>query len=423
MEDWLRLDKSIIAVVMAAVLWTVRAYDIGETENKLLDDLVEQLGEMAEVVFFLLSAMSIVETIELHEGFFWVEQWLRRTNGSENITWRLPVALSGITFCLSAVLDNLTATIVMMKLLRALLPNSQVDRHICGSIVVVAANAGGAWSPVGDVTTTMLWIAGDISTSGIVAATIIPSLICWLVPLGGLTATWLMGSGPRRLGDSPTGRTKEASDADSPKYPRLLFAGGMLALLMVPILKTFAHIPPYMGMLFVMTTLWGCVEFLEVPSRTVADGMRRVDIPGVMYFVGMILSVGALMVLDVLRRVAASLEGAFPGVADPERLGPVICVTSLLGMISAVVDNVPLVRAIIEMFPDVERDASLWHLTALTAGTGGSILVIGSVAGVAFMNMEHVGFWWYVKRVSPWVLLGYGCGIAAYAVQRLLLRH
>merc|ERR1719313_3306591 len=381
--------------------------------------LLSSLAKWQRWSFFLISAMSIVETIELHEGFFWVEQWLRRTNGSENITWRLPVALSGITFFLSAVLDNLTATIVMMKLLRALLPNSMIDRHMCGSIVVVAANAGGAWSPVGDVTTTMLWIAGDITTAGIIRATIIPSLVCWLVPLGGLTATWLMGSGPRRLGTTPSGRQEEAH-GDSPKYPRLLFGGGMLALLMVPILKTFAHIPPYMGMLFVMTTLWGLVEFLEVPSRTVADGMRRVDIPGVMYFVGMILAVGALRVLDVLRQVAVSLEKTFPGVADPNRLGPVVVITSLLGIISAVVDNVPLVRATIEMFPDAERDASLWHLTALTAGTGGSILVIGSVAGVAFMNMEHVGFWWYVKRVSPWVLLGYGTGIAAYVLQYVL---
>ncbi|KAJ8450997.1 hypothetical protein Cgig2_032622 [Carnegiea gigantea] len=370
-------------------------------------ELEHATGEVSEIVFFLLGAMTIVEIVDAHQGFKLV---------TENITTRKPRALlwvvGFVTFFLSSILDNLTTTIVMVSLLRKLVPPSEY-RKLLGAVVVIAANAGGAWTPIGDVTTTMLWIHGQISTLPTMKDLIIPSAVSLAVPLALLSLT-----------SEVNGKALEPSSvlASEQLAPRgqLVFAVGIGALMFVPVFKALTGLPPYMGMLLGLGVLWILTDAIhygesERQKLKVPQALSRIDTQGALFFLGILLSVSSLEAAGILRELANYLDAHIPNIE---------LIASAIGVVSAIIDNVPLVAAAMGMYDlsSFPRDSEFWQLVAFCAGTGGSMLIIGSAAGVAFMGMEKVDFFWYLRKVSGFAFAGYAAGIAAYlAVSHLNL--
>jgi Na+/H+ antiporter NhaD/arsenite permease-like protein len=380
-----------------------------EPHHFILHDLEHHLVEVAEILFFLLGAMTIVETVDQHQGFKIITDRIT-TNSKVKLLW----ILSFIAFFMSAALDNLTTTIVMLALLRKLI-GDQKTRWFFASVIVIAANAGGAWSPIGDVTTIMLWIGGQITAASIIVGIIIPSLINLIVPIS-VMSFFMKGDIPR----------PELSDADkreftTPKERNLLFFLGVGALLFVPIFKTVTHLPPFLGMLLGLGVIWTVTEFLHKhkPSEdkrklTVAGVISKVDIPTIFFFLGILMAVAALQSVGVLAELSTWLDT----VTDKN----IYVISAAIGILSSIVDNVPLVAGAMGMYPLAEAgafmvDGTFWHLIAYTAGTGGSILIIGSAAGVAAMGLEKIDFIWYMKNISLWALLGYFAGLAYYILE------
>ncbi|XP_057864173.2 sodium/proton antiporter 1 isoform X2 [Cryptomeria japonica] len=397
-EESLAFNKSSVALLMAVTLWVIRSIG-APSVDVAVHELSETSAEVSQIVFFLLGAMTIVEIVDAHKGFKLV---------TDNITTRKPQLLlwvvAIITFFLSAVLDNLTTTIVMISLLRKLVPDCNF-RKLMGGVVVLAANSGGAWTPLGDVTTTMLWIDGHISSSRTIQDLFLPSAISLVVPLALIS-----------LSGAIEEREEEVSYSISSEQmaPRgqLVFGVGIASLLFVPIFKAVTGLPPYMGMLFGLGVLWILTDAIHYgDSRCqrlkVPQALSRIDSQGILFFLGILLSVGSLEAAGILKDLANYLDS---------HISSVELVASVIGIVSAVIDNVPLVAATMGMYDisSFPKDAELWQLIALCAGTGGSILIIGSAAGVAFMGMEKVDFLWYLKKVSGFAFAGYAAGIAAY---------
>lgn len=366
-------------------------------------ELNEHLAAIAQILFFLLGAMTIVELVDAHRGFRYITDRIK-TQNPRTLLW----IICFVTFFLSAILDNLTTSIVMVSLIRKLIHDKEMRLTFAG-MIVIAANAGGAWTPIGDVTTTMLWIGGQVSTSAIVTSLFIPSLICLLVPV-------------LFLGFRLKGKNLKAADSIHPttevKGGRLMLFLGVGALISVPVFKTVTHLPPYLGMLFGLGILWVVSEVLhpeldDVAKRnyTVAGALSRVDVPSVLFFLGILLAVGSLESMQVLNQFAAYLD---------RTLGDQRIIITLIGVLSAIVDNVPLVAASMGMYSldTYPMDHMIWEYLAYCAGTGGSILIIGSAAGVAVMGMEKVDFIWYLKRISFLALLGYLGGAMAYVLMK-----
>src|SRR5690606_35756317 len=366
-------------------------------------ELNEHLAAIAQILFFLLGAMTIVELVDAHRGFRYITDRIK-TQNPRTLLW----IICFVTFFLSAILDNLTTSIVMVSLIRKLIHDKEMRLTFAG-MIVIAANAGGAWTPIGDVTTTMLWIGGQVSTSAIVTSLFIPSLICLLVPV-------------LFLGFRLKGKNLKAADSIHPttevKGGRLMLFLGVGALISVPVFKTVTHLPPYLGMLFGLGILWVVSEVLhpeldDVAKRnyTVAGALSRVDVPSVLFFLGILLAVGSLESMQVLNQFAAYLD---------RTLGDQRIIITLIGVLSAIVDNVPLVAASMGMYSldTYAVDHMRWEYRAYCAGTGGSILIIGSAAGVAVMGMEKVDFIWYLKRISFLALLGYLGGALAYVLMK-----
>lgn len=376
----------------------------------VVSELAHHLSQIAQILFFLMGAMTIVELVDAHHGFRFITDRIR-TKNPKVLLW----IVCWVTFFLSAVLDNLTTSIVMVSLIRKLIPNKDMRLFFAG-MIVIAANAGGAWTPIGDVTTTMLWIGGQISTVNIMQTLFVPSVICMLVPLLYLNFT-LQGT----LGEAqepPAGQRAETVNGG-----RLMLFAGVAALISVPVFKTFTHLPPYMGMLLGLGVLWVLSELMHSDlddamkkHYTAAGALSRIDVPSVLFFLGILLAVSALESALVLHHFSAYLA---------ETIGDNRIIITLIGLLSAVVDNVPLVAASMGMYSlDVyPQDHMIWEYLAYCAGTGGSILIIGSAAGVAVMGMEKVDFIWYLKRVSFIAALGYFSGAAAYLVIQPLLAH
>ncbi|HLT72411.1 MAG TPA: sodium:proton antiporter NhaD [Cyclobacteriaceae bacterium] len=367
-------------------------------------ELNEHLASISQILFFLLGAMTIVELVDAHRGFRFITDRIQTTN-PRKLLWVICI----VAFFLSAILDNLTTSIVMVSLIRKLVPDKQLRLTFAG-MIVISANAGGAWTPIGDVTTTMLWIGGQISTASIMKSLFLPSLICILVPLTYLGLTLKQTS----LADPGQGRTTEPVNGG-----RLMLILGIGALISVPIFKTVTHLPPYLGMLFGLGILWVVSELIhpdldEVAKKnyTVAGALSRVDVPSVLFFLGILLAVGSLESMQVLNQFAAYLD---------RTIGDQRIIITLIGMLSAIVDNVPLVAASMGMYSmdTYPMDHMVWEYLAYCAGTGGSILIIGSAAGVAVMGMEKVDFIWYLKRISVLAMMGYFAGAAFY----LLVTH
>jgi Na+/H+ antiporter NhaD/arsenite permease-like protein len=401
LEHTLNINKSATALVTGVICWTIL---ISSSPDKQLvnEQLTHHLGGLSGIIFFLLGAMTIVELIDAHDGFDIITTRITALN-KVKLLW----IISFLAFFLSAVLDNLTTTIVMVSLLRKLIRKEE-DRMLFAGMVVIAANAGGAWSPIGDVTTTMLWIGGQITAPVVIKQLLVPALICMLAPLMFLSFR-LKGNVERPLTTEDHGAKKL-----SPRQQSVVFFSGILILILVPVFKTVTHLPPYMGILLGLGVLWVLTEILhggkddeDKHFLSVVYALRKVDTPSVLFFFGILITIASLESAGVLTRMAAWLTTTIPN----ESL-----IGLTMGLLSAVVDNVPLVAAAQGMFTmaDYPPDHYLWELLAYSTGTGGSVLIIGSAAGVAAMGMERIRFFWYLKRVGFLALLGYLSGAGYY---------
>jgi Na+/H+ antiporter NhaD/arsenite permease-like protein len=408
LEHPIRINKSASALVGAGLLWTVYALSSGD--YALIDrQLDASVSSTAQIVFFLIGAMTIVEVIDAHNGFEVITS-LIRTRKQATLMW----LVGFVTFFLSAMLDNLTTTIVMISLTRKLLGNPS-DRLLFAAMIVIAANAGGAWSAIGDVTTTMLWIGGQITPLAIIKGVFLASLVNLVVPLFVVSAL-LRG----REVIPPSDQERELSQTGL--FERnLTFYLGLGILVLVPAFKTITHLPPFMGILFGLGILWMAGELIhrdkeeDVKKRlTLVHALTRIDMSSIVFFIGILFAVAALEHARVLEMLTGWLD---------TNVGSQGVIVIMLGLLSAVVDNVPLVAASMGMYSLAQypADSFLWEFIAYCAGTGGSILIIGSAAGVAAMGLEKIHFFWYVRRISGLALLGYFGGVATYIVQYWLL--
>lgn len=428
LEHPIKINKTASALLTAVICWTIFTvsgspetllnserylhfiHELGDKAATLsagelhLEYVVEQLGhhlnEIAQILFFLMGAMTIVELVDAHHGFKFITDRIK-TKNPVLLLWVVCI----VAFFLSSVLDNLTTTIVMVSLIRKLIPDKEMRLFFAG-MIVIAANAGGAWSPIGDVTTTMLWIGGQISAVSIMKSLIIPSIVCTLVPLIFLTFT-MKGT----LGEF---KEEGESSGSSVKTGNLMLILGVGALISVPIFKTLTHLPPYMGMLLGLGILWVVSELInpdmdeaEKKNYTASHALAKIDMPSVLFFLGILLAVGSLQSMGTLANFAGYLNTT---------IGDNRIIITLIGLLSAIVDNVPLVAASMGMYSleAYPMDDFIWTYLAYCAGTGGSILIIGSAAGVAAMGMEKIEFGWYLKRISFLAALGYFAGAGVY---------
>lgn len=408
LEHTIKIDKAATALLTAVALWTLLVIGGGvllplQSDLGLYIDesLMHHLADIAGILFFLLAAMTLVEVVDVHGGFELITSKIATTKKT-NLLW----TLSFITFFMSAVLDNLTTAIIMGALLRKLLKDKQ-DLWMFAGMIIIAANAGGAWSPIGDVTTIMLWIGKQITAGNIILKLFLPSLVCVLIPL-------LMMS--RKVkGELPTvPQSGNIHSEISEKNKKLVFYMGVGALLFVPVFKTLTHLPPFLGILLGLSVVWITTEIIHKKKEedvkqvyTIVSILRRIDMPSILFFLGILLAVAAIQVSGHLTDLALFLDNT---------IGDIWIINTFVGLFSSIVDNVPLVAGAIGMYDlsTYPQDHIFWELLAYCAGTGGSILIIGSAAGVAIMGSLKIDFMWYVKNISLYALIGYAAGIMTF---------
>lgn len=397
-EHKIKVNKTASALLMAVLCWMFLFLSAPN-----LHALGEKVNDVSQIIFFLMGAMTLVEVVDAHKGFRVITD-LIQTNSKRKMLW----IMGFTTFFLSAVLDNLTTTIVMVSLLRKLVPEPK-DRMILGSMVVIAANAGGAWTPIGDVTTTMLWINGNITSLSIMKALFLPSILSLVVALLILGAN-LRGTYPRMV--------QLAHEEEVAPGSRLIFYCGIGALVFVPIFKALTGLPPFMGILIALGAVWLITDILHSPHENrqalrLPQILTRIDTSGVLFFLGILLCISSLDVAGFLTQLAHFLN---------DTVGNLSVIVTLIGLISAVIDNVPLVAAGMGMY-DMQTyppDSYLWQMLAYCAGTGGSILIIGSAAGVALMGLEKIDFIWYFKKISLTALVSYLVGVLVFLAQQAI---
>lgn len=440
LEHPLKLDKTVPALLMASLIWGVLAigftngwYDVINTEERAFnflsggdaamegfeDTLLHHLGKTAEILIFLIGAMTIVEIIDLHRGFEVLKNAVK-TKSKRRLLWIIGL----LAFFLSAVIDNLTATIVLITLLRKLIYKRE-DRLWFAAMVVIAANAGGAWSPIGDVTTTMLWIAKKVSAPGLIEYVVIPSIVCFVLPF--FIASYL----PPFRGKIEADELEDKSSALLSSKTMLILGLGMIVS--VPVFKAFTHLPPYMGMMLALAVVWLVSEYIHPEEDFTRErrqfysahkALSRIEISSILFFLGILMAVAGLESLvfgvakngdpvGTLRYLAEVLQEAIPN-QD--------IVVIMLGVLSAVIDNVPLVAASIGMYKE-PLDSVLWHFIAYSAGTGGSMLIIGSAAGVAAMGMERIDFIWYLKKITWLAFVGFIAGAGVFLLIERVIFH
>ncbi len=400
-EHPININKSATALLTGVLCWTVYIL-MGSDSHLINEQLTEHIGELSGILFFLMGAMTLVELIDAHDGFDVITSRIT-TNNKRKLLWIICI----ITFFLSSVLDNLTTAIVMVSLLRKLIDDKE-DRLLFIGMVVIAANAGGAWSPIGDVTTTMLWIGGQITAQNIMLKLFIPSVLCLIVPLVILSFK-LKGSVTRpeiKENASPNPTTSFERNA--------VFFLGIGALVFVPVFKTITHLPPFMGVLFGLGVLWVITEIIhskkddeDKDSLSVLHALRKIDMSSILFFLGILIAISSLQSTGVLASLANYMN---------ESIGNLNIIVPAIGLLSAIIDNVPLVAASMGMYDltTYPADSYIWEFLAYCAGTGGSILIIGSAAGVAAMGMEKIDFIWYLKKIAWLALIGYFAGAFAY---------
>lgn len=434
LEHPLKVNKTATALLLGVLTWSIFSLCNASFNPELSHEawrafisgnLVENLGETAEIVFFLLGAMTIVTLIEDYQGFTIITDKIKTTN-KKRLLWILSI----LTFFLSALLDNMTTAIVMVALLRKLIAD-QKERWLYAGMVILAANAGGAWSPIGDVTTIMLWIKGEVTTVNIIVKTLVASLVCMAVPV------FILGFTLK--GDIERPETQNEGIVVPHRFRMLVLIMGVCALIFVPIFKTITHLPPYLGMLFGLSILWVTTEILsrkyskEFKLPTAVSTLEHVDVPTILFFLGILMAVSCLKVAGILGGLAQGLNDAFLTVetnaaGHPEVVGGgFFLIDLIIGVLSSVVDNVPLVAAVQGMYPHEGIDAifvqnhPFWEFLAYCAGTGGSLLIIGSAAGVAVMGMEKIDFIWYLKKITLLALAGYIAGAIVFIVMDITL--
>lgn len=421
LEHTLKVDKLIPALAMMALMWAIISlahlpvFDVNtelkELEPSHIDEiLLHHLGKTAEIIIFLLGAMTIVEIIDYFNGFFTIKNFIK-TRSKKGLLWIFGL----LAFILSAIIDNLTATIVLITILQKVIHDREIRLWFAG-LIIICANAGGAWSPIGDVTTTMLWIGDKVTTVKLISYVLLPSLFCFVVPVG--IASLL----PAFQGDLP--ETQEDEQVETHKHGATILYLGLSAIVFVPVFKTLTHLPPYVGM---MLSLAVVATFAEIFSKAkinitsvdeesdahqtaspVHKSLSKIELPSILFFLGILLAVAALESLGLLFNFAEGLNQAIPNTD---------IVVGLLGIGSAVIDNVPLVAASMGMF-SAPIDDPVWHLIAYAAGTGGSMLIIGSAAGVVAMGMEKIDFFWYLKKIAWLAFAGFLAGFVVFVLLR-----
>ncbi len=407
LEHTIKINKSATALITAVLCWTLIISNASNKEQ-IIEQLSHHLSSISEIVFFLLGAMTIVEIIDAHDGFQNITESIK-TGNKTKLIW----LISLITFFLSAVLDNLTSTIVMISILNKLV-NDKKTKWLLLGLVIISANAGGAWSPIGDVTTTMLWIGGQISALNIIKQTFFASLISMVVPT--LIINYLI-KGKIEL----KSKVEYNLNYTSNSFERnLIFYVGIGCLLFVPIFKTITHLPPYLGMLLSLGIIWTLTEMIhnkknedEKGNLSVNHALKKIDTPSILFFFGILMSISSLESVEILPQIATKLNNS---------IGNINIVAICIGLLSAVFDNVPLVAALQSMYSlnEYPQDHYFWELLAFTAGTGGSCLIIGSAAGVAVMGMEKIDFFWYLKKISWIALIGFVAGISVFLIQHYI---
>ncbi len=445
LEHSIKIDKLIPALVMMAICWALIAlgletfsqwFDSGkhallenfgllgheEKMHMMEETLLHHLGKTSEILVFLLGAMTIVEIIDYFDGFSTIKNFIK-TKKKTKILWIFAI----LAFILSAIIDNLTATIVLISILQKIVKDRNVRIWYAG-LIIIAANAGGAWSPIGDVTTTMLWIGKKVTTGHLIGYLLVPSFLCMAVPT--LIASFL----PAFKGDL---EMEETDDKSKSRFSGTMLYLGLGAIVFVPIFKMVTHLPPYVGM---MLSLGVVATFAEIYSSSkfsmsghdfeesdahahhspVHTALAKIELPSILFFLGILMAVAALESLGILFNFATSLQDSMPQLGTELHSGGVSdLVVLLLGVGSAVIDNVPLVAASLGMFSE-PTDHELWHFIAFSAGTGGSMLIIGSAAGVVAMGMEKIDFFWYLKKIAWLALVGFLVGSAAFMVTRTM---
>ena len=410
LEHNLKIDKLVPALAMMALAWAVVSlshlpvFEVsphGLEESNVEAVLLHHFGKTCEILIFLIGAMTIVEIIDHFDGFATIKKFIK-TNQKKTLLWIVAI----LAFILSAIIDNLTATIVLISILAKLIKKRE-DRIWYVGLIVVTANAGGAWSPIGDVTTTMLWMGEKVTTLKLIEHLILPSLVCMLIP------TYLASKMKAFQGTFDAPKENEVVN----KHSAFMLYLGLALIVAVPVFKTLTHLPPYVGMMLSLAIFAIFAELItnrefEMSDATsdtghvspVHSALAKIEMPSLLFFLGILMTVAALESLGMIFQFGQSVEGS---------IGTDLFII-ILGFASAVVDNVPLVAAGMGMFPDLVIDHPDWHLIAFTAGTGGSMLIIGSAAGVVAMGMERIDFFWYLKKIAWLALVGYISGVAAF---------
>ena len=422
LEGVTKINKAAIALLMCVLCWTLlmtgpAAYYPAIAGSDVLHHISEviehHLGDAAGTLFFLMGAMTIVEIVDSNGGFNFVRDTIK-TRSKRKLMWR--VAL--MTFFLSAILDNLTTSIVMIMVLRKLV-QAETDRLLYAALVVIAANSGGAFSPIGDVTTIMLWIKGVITTQGVISEIFVPSLVSMLVP------AFILQFQLKGKFDKSQNLPKADISQFTKAQRNVIFWLGVGGLCFVPIFKTITHLPPFMGILLVLGVLWTVTEIFhhntsedDTMAQRVSDLLSRIDLSTIMFFLGILMAVAVLQEIGVLTMMGGVLDATFEGNH--------YLVTGIIGVLSSIVDNVPLVAGCMGMYPvaatgDMAVDGIFWQLLAYCAGVGGSMLIIGSAAGVVVMGLEKITFGWYMKKITWIAFVGYLAGILIYWLERMLL--
>ena len=430
LEHKTKIDKSAVALLMAGAIWTV--FSLLGNDPRIQSELVEQLGDTCEILVFLIGAMTIVDLIDSYNGFNVITDHIT-TRNKHKLIWLLSI----ITFFMSAALDNMTTTIIMIMLLRRLIADKK-ERWIFASLIVIAANSGGAWSPIGDVTTIMLWMRGNVTAENLIVNLFVPCLVSVVIPAA-IACRYISNTDAEPV-------EAEALAAGCPKDigPRLskfILVTGVLSLLFVPVFKSLTNLPPYMGMMISLGFMWVLTEIIYDRKRSirnmeasiqprVSKVLKHIDMPTILFFLGILMAVGALQTGGVLTDMANWLD---------KQVHEVFTIAGAIGLLSSVVDNVPLVAACMGMYPIADaasvaasadpafaqyfvQDGLFWHLLTFCAGVGGSLLIIGSAAGVVAMGLEKINFGWYFKKITLLALAGYAAGIVVIFLEHLLLK-
>lgn len=407
LESRININKAATALVTGVACWTV--YMLLEKESTIINaELSHHLSSIAEILLFLLGAMTIVELIDAHEGFQLITDRITTTNKT-----KLLYIICITAFFLSALLDNLTTTIVMVSLCRKIITDNK-DRMLIAGMIIIAANAGGAWSPIGDVTTTMLWVKGQISASQVILQLFIPSLVCLLLPMF-ILGTRFKGSFTR-----PVMENSSNGISTTKRERQIVLFSGFFLLLLVPVFKSTTHLPPYIGMLGALGILWIVTELLHKQKNdedknflTVTYAIRKIDTPSILFFFGILATIACLESTGMLQHLSFWLD---------EKVKNTELIVISTGLLSALIDNVPLVAATQGMYDlsVMPMDSYMWEFIAYSAGTGGSILIIGSAAGVAAMGLEKIDFLWYLKNVGWLAFIGFLAGAGVYILEHML---